>query len=332
MTATLLATLFGAILALDPYGRRAGPARAPTPIMDINQRYMYPQLARSGLFDSAVFGTSTARLLDPKRLDASLGGHFANLAINAGTPWEQLQLAQLFLRHVRSPRTIVLGFDRTWCDPRADEPSQRVTFRSFPPWLYDENPLDDLPHLLNLKTLEIAGRVALHRLGRMPARIRGDGYEVFTPPEASYDLGRARIHLAAGANEGARSPHPPASGPLPTIGWLADFARVLPAATRLVALFPPVHAEAQPAAGSPAGTADQACKEAIVAALGPSRTLSLDYRTRNSLTSADTNFWDSLHYRLPIAGRIVDDIRLALAAGGLPTDERYRLLSRPTHP
>ncbi len=37
----------------------------PTPIMDVNQRFMYPQLIRSGRFDLAVFGTSTVRLLGP---------------------------------------------------------------------------------------------------------------------------------------------------------------------------------------------------------------------------------------------------------------------------
>lgn len=328
----LLVLLYGLILVLDPYGRRAGPGRPPSPIMDINQRYMYPQLARSRQFDSAVFGTSTARLLDPILLDRKLGGRFANLAINAGTPWEQLQLATLFLRHVPAPKTIVLGFDRPWCDPRAGEPDQRVTFRSFPPWLYDESALDDLPHLLNLKTLEIAGRLALHRLGWMPARIRGDGYEVFTPPEATYDLARARLHLAAGASEGARAPHPPATGPLPTAAWLSDFARMLPATTRLVALFPPVHAEAQPVAGSAAEVADEACKAAIVEALGPARTLTLDYRMRSALAIEDTNFWDSLHYRLPIAGRIVDDIVEAGEGASAPADGRYRLLSRPAKP
>ena len=72
--------------------------------MDLNQRFMYPQIVRSGRFDAAVFGTSTVRLLDPQRLGAAFGGRFANLGMNAGTPWEQMQLADLFLRHVPRPR------------------------------------------------------------------------------------------------------------------------------------------------------------------------------------------------------------------------------------
>ncbi len=54
------------ILLLDPYG--VSPIRLPIarPIMDINQRYMYPQIVRSGAYDSVVIGTSTSRLLDPE--------------------------------------------------------------------------------------------------------------------------------------------------------------------------------------------------------------------------------------------------------------------------
>lgn len=316
--------LCGFILWFDPYGRRAGPGHPPTPIMDINQRYMYPQLTRSGLFDSAVFGTSTTRLLDPRALGTALGGRFANLAINAGTPWEQMELARLFLRHVPASKALVLGLDWAWCDPAADAPSRRLTFRSFPPWLYDEDPLNDLPHLANMKTLEIAGRVALNRIGRMPDRIRGDGYEVFTPPEDRYDLARARSYLLAAANGSG----PPASGGrLPAAEWLGEFARSLPATTRLVVIFPPIHAGALPAEGSPGAAADEACKRALADVLGANAALILDYRRRTSLTSEDSNFWDPLHYRLPIAAKIVDDIRAGLSQPVGAEDGRYRLLS-----
>ena len=81
------------------------------PIMDLNQRFMYPQIVRSRRYDSAVIGTSTVRLLDPRQLDALFGGHFANLAMNAATPWEQTQIAGLFLRETAQPRTLIFGID-----------------------------------------------------------------------------------------------------------------------------------------------------------------------------------------------------------------------------
>ena len=64
------------------------------------------------------------------------------------------------------------------------------------------------PKSSNLTSLEIAGRVALNRLGLMPERIRGDGYEVFVPDEALYDLERARLHIWATADAAGLRPTP----------------------------------------------------------------------------------------------------------------------------
>ena len=115
--ASSAAAIFLFVLAVDPYGLRVGPGRPPAPIMDLNQRFMYPQIVRSGRYDSAVFGTSTVRLLDPQRLDALFGARFANLGLNAGTPWEQIQLARLLLGHVRQPKVLIFGLDLPWCSP-----------------------------------------------------------------------------------------------------------------------------------------------------------------------------------------------------------------------
>src|SRR3954470_65919 len=91
----LTAILYAFIVLMDPFGVRVSPGHAPTPIMDVNQRFMYPQLVRSGRYDSAIFGTSTVRLLDPDQLNAQFGGRFINLGMNAATPWEQMQLVDL---------------------------------------------------------------------------------------------------------------------------------------------------------------------------------------------------------------------------------------------
>ena len=56
--------LFALIIAMDTYGLRPSAQNAPRPLMDLNQRFMYPQVVRSGRFDAAIFGTSTLRLLD----------------------------------------------------------------------------------------------------------------------------------------------------------------------------------------------------------------------------------------------------------------------------
>ncbi len=308
VAAGLLALVVALLAAIDPYGIRAGAAR---PIMDIDARAMYPQLARSDRFDSAVFGTSTIRLLDPQDLDATLGGRFANLGLNAGTPWEQLQLARLFLRHHPAPATVVMGLDRNWCEPDADRPGKRVTFRAFPAVFYDEVAWNDWPELLSLRSVEIAIRVVLNRLGRMPERVRRDGYENFLPPDALYDPDRAASHIRA------PEPAPAASAPgrLPALGWLKDFVGELPAETRLVLLLPPIHVAAQARPGTGAGDADAACKARIRDIAARPRTTLVDFRLPSALTRDGSRYWDKLHYRQPEAARIVAALGAAVATG-----------------
>ncbi len=100
----LLAAIYTFIVLMNPFGHLPLRLFGPHAIMDINQRFQYPAIARAGIYNLIVIGTSSARLLDPDRLDAVLGGRFANLAMNSAMAWEQSQLAQLFLRHEPRPK------------------------------------------------------------------------------------------------------------------------------------------------------------------------------------------------------------------------------------
>jgi hypothetical protein len=329
----LMGLLCAFVVALDPYGVRAAPGREPTPIMDLNQRFMYPQIVRSGRFDAAVFGTSTVRLLDPGRLSAAFGARFANLGLNAGTPWEQIQLADLFLRHVDEPKALIFGLDRTWCDEDAAE--KTLTFRPFPPWLYDDSRLNDYPEVLNLTSVEIAGRLALHRLGLMPERIRGDGYEVFVPDEMLYDLERARFHLRrrelpAPPLEPARITDEERAGlRMPALHWLEVLIGRAPASTAITLTTLPVHIAAQAPPGSREAALDAECK-ARIAAIGQRRgAMVVDFRLHSGVTAEDSNYWDPLHYRVGIAERIIASLREARAGAREAPDGFYRVLSRP---
>jgi hypothetical protein len=319
------AVLYGFVLLLDPYG-----LRATRPIMDLNQRFMYPQIVRSRRFDAALFGTSTVRLLDPDRLNAVLGVRFANLGLNAGTPWEQMQLADLFLRQVPEPKALVFGLDRNWCEADADR--KRLTFRAFPPWLYDESRLDDYAKLLNLRSVEIAGRLALHHAGMMPERIRGDGYEIFVPDETLYDVEKARFHIygpggkRAYADNSATTGHRPAAS-FPAFGWLDALLARVPGSTAVMLTMMPIHIAAQ-AHGSETGL-ETACKERI-ADLGRKHGAAVvDFRIPSPVTTEDSNYWDPLHYRVGTAERIVAALAQAWVTGGDAADGFYRVLTRP---
>ena len=327
----LTAFLLAFIWWMDPFGIRAAPGRMPSPLMDLNQRFMYPQLIRGGRYDSAVFGTSTIRLLDPARLGQVLGGQFMNLGMNAATPWEQLQIAELFLRKVPSPSALVFGIDPTWCESDADQ--KRLTFRAFPPWLYDDEPLNDYPELVNLTALEIAGRVALHRLGLMPARIPDNGYEIFVPEDGTYDLTRARYHLSQWLRAGP-PPQPYRMAPdeerrlvFPALRWLDAIIASVPATASVTLIFPPNHVRAQPVAGTREAALEDACKAQIAAIARTHGRLVVDFQRSSLVTTEDANYWDPLHYRIGIAQRIVDALGTARSTGQDAPDGFYKVLN-----
>ncbi|MFO1148771.1 MAG: hypothetical protein U1E62_10370 [Alsobacter sp.] len=337
-TAAGLLLVLAFVTAFDPYGMGPAARRDRPVLMDLNQRYMYPQIVRSGRFDSAVFGTSTVRLLEPARLAGLFGGAFANLAMNSATPWEQVQIADLFLRRSPAPRTLVWGLDPLWCEPDATTERKRLTFRGFPATFYDENPWNDWPEYLNLKTIEIAWRMMMFRLGLMPERYRNDGYEVFTPPEATYDLARAQGHIWQGNKDRTIVPQVPAAEPsaveragwtFPALAWLDATLSRLPRETAVILAFPPVHVAVQPAPGSAAAAYEAACKEAVASLARRHNALALDFRLASEVTRSDSNYWDPLHYRLPIADRLADALAAGWAGGRAEPADFDRVLAAP---
>lgn len=339
--AGLVLLLFGFIAIMDPFGSRVAAGQAARPLMDLNQRFMYPQLVRSGAFDAAVLGTSTMRLLDPAILSQGLDARFVNLAMNAATPWEQVQMAELFARKTAAPKLLIWGIDTTWCEADATDPAKRLTPRPFPPWLYDDSGWNDYPELINLTTLEIAVRLAAHRLGLMPERIRGDGYEVFTPPEALYDLARARFHLFR--NHGGTAPDltplvPPAMPTpaeragwrFPALAWLDAALATLPGGTPKLLVLPPVHLTALPREGSHGWQRYMACKAELGRLAARHGAVVADYAHRSPVTREDSNYWDPLHFRLPIARRVEADL-IAVARGSVPVDDDAVRVLRPAH-
>jgi hypothetical protein len=309
------------------------------PIMS-SQRQTYPQILRSGRYDSIVVGTSTSRLLDPVALDRALGGHFASLAMPSATAWEQVQVIDYFRRTVANPRAVLIGLDHEWChrdsSGHAREEAQ-AREKEFPVWAYDGNRWNDLLYLLNDPTLEVAGRVVARILGAIPQKLREDGFEVFVPPDSSYDLVRARAVIwgpAALRTLGAILPPLQLSEAernsmtFEALPWLDETLAALPDDTRKVLVFPPVHVHMLPAAGSYGEAREAECK-ARVTAIARRRGASLvDWRIVSPLTTEDANFWDPLHYRLPIAYGLIDDLEHALNEGRESPDGRYRILVR----
>jgi hypothetical protein len=330
--AVLLGTVAGCylfILLVDPYGDFPFSLPIDRRIVSINDRFMYPQIVRSRRFDSLVIGTSTSRLLDPEILDREFHVRFANLAMLSATAWEQSQVLDLFIRTDGPPKVLIVGIDAVWCEPGAD---QHITFRGFPDWLWDDNWWNDLPHLFNYGTFEIAARLVGWHLGLYRERIRYDGYEVFVPPESEYDPVRAREGIRLSAQPA--SPRPPlpqtqlAALTFPALALLdAGLAR-LPASSLKVLAFMPVNIAAQPAPNSDVSSIEDECKARIVAIAQKHGAKVIDWRIPSALTRDENNYWDRLHYRVPVATRIAEELGPAILDDRQSDDGTYRLLGR----
>lgn len=326
-----VAGLYAFVLLIDPYNVISFSLPIERPLVSINQRYMYPQVVRSGRFDSFVVGTSTSPLLDPDILDAEFGGKFANLAMDSATAWEQKTMANYFIDRAGKPHVMIVGIDRLWCDPDAD--SNRITFRGFPDFLYDGNRWNDYLYLLNPETIEIAGRLLGNRLGLYPTRSRYDGFQIFVPPDATYDLEKARRNIwGASAPRTYDTDAPPF--PLsqskrdalkfPALPWLDDLLGKAGDGMKIVA-FMPIHVAAQPMPGSEVAAVQTECKARIVQIAARHGAKVIDWRYPSPLTREDSNYWDFLHYRIPVAQRLVRDMSLAVREGRPSANGSYRL-------
>jgi hypothetical protein len=156
-------TIYSFILLVDPYDIIPFSLPIDRRIVSISDRFMYPQIVRSKRFDSLVIGTSTSRLLDPEQLNQLFHVRFANLAMSDARARELQAILDLFVRTVGPPKALIVGLDGVRCDPEANR--NRITFRGFPGWLYDDKPWKGFFHLLNYSALEIAARLAGYHLG-----------------------------------------------------------------------------------------------------------------------------------------------------------------------
>lgn len=331
----LVAALLLVVLLVDPYNNVPFSPPMERPLMDDNQRFLYPGMVRHGGFDSAVVGTSTSRLLQPAHLNGLFGGRFANLAMNSATAWEQYRIADLFLRTVPNPRTVIVGLDRVWCEPDAD--TARLTFRPFPPWMYDDDRWNDLFYLLNGKTLEIAARLVEYHLGRRAPRLGSDGYEVFVPPDAAWERGKVEAKIWGGPKRAILAADPPyrpteqerQSWRFPALGWLEELMVRLPADARPILAFMPVHVAAMPQPGSQLAAREEECKARVARIAAAHGATLVDFRFPSRITTDDANYWDNLHYRVGIADWIERSLALALRERKDDPDGAWRVLVPP---
>ena len=304
------------VVLVDPWGMlplHLPMARVP---ISTNARYSFPALATDAKFDAAIIGTSTSRLLRPAVLDGAFGAHFANLAMNAATAWEQERLLLLFARtHPAGARfkarAVILGLDASWC--LAGPGSPRLTGRPFPAWMYGGTRWRGYGQMLSLYAVQEAANQASAALGLKRKHYGADGYTNFLPPDAAYDAGRIEAIFRSWGHVD-ETPAGAGSIELPYMTGLPALLGRLPADAVKLLYFPPITDETMGVAGSRTRASWTACKQlAIAAAERTPNSIVLDFARPDAITLAHGNFWDPLHYRIGIANRVMQDMAASLA-------------------
>ncbi len=325
-TAAVLAVgIYLFIVLVDPFD--ALPLSPPADRVPVatNARFSFPALARSDRFDSAVFGTSTSRLLRPAMLDAAFGARFANLAMNDATVYEQSRLMAVFARAHPMARVVVIGLDVRRCV--TGETYEKLTPRPFPEWMYDDKPWHGYGEMFNLYAVQEAGQQFGILLG-VKRRVYGrDGYTSFVPPDSEYDPARVALHLREAGPDippGERS-GTPATWRYPALDRLQSDLSVLSQDTRKILFFVPYNHVLLPPAGSPGAAVWQECKLRTARLAADVRnTIAVDFMRPSPITETDDNYWDALHYRVAVADRIVRELAAA-DQGGVSDD--YQILA-----
>jgi len=307
------------VIVLDPYDTLPFSPPLDRYPVTTNQRFSYPAIAGDPTFDSLVIGTSTARLLKPDRLDAALGGRFANLSLNSGRAYEQMRLAQVFFHHHPQASRFVLGVDSVWCETYVD---LKFTERPFPPWLYDNNPWNDVLYLFNPTALEEAGRQLAQIAGLRAPKYGKDGYAYFLPPPEDYDPARARQNLYKGEEPYVLSPEtPPADNyaselkdvVFPQLAYFRELVNSIPPETDIILLFVPYHQSEVPVPGSLQEAKLNACKTRMMATIADrERAHVVDFMIRSSLTMNDDYYWDRLHFSDKASAIVVRELARAV--------------------
>jgi hypothetical protein len=98
----------------------------------------------------------------------------------------------------------------------------------------------------------------------------------------------------------------------------------------VVLAFMPAHIAAQPVPGSAKAVRIEECKARIAQMAKRHGGSLVDFNIGSSITKNDDNYWDQLHYREPIADRIVTDLALALETRKDDPNGEWRVLAAPS--
>ena len=324
-TALVVAVVYAFVVLVDPFDTL--PLSPPADRVQVasNARFAFPSMARSDKFDSALFGTSTSRLMRPAALDPLFGTRLVNLSMNDATIYEQGRIMDVFRRAHPVPKLVMVGLDIRWCV--TGDSYQMLTGRPFPEWMYQDNAWRGYAEMFNQYAVQSAGQLFGILIGIKDPVYGRDGYTRFVPPDSAYDRAKVagRLHgVGPSVPPGSRS-GPPSDWRYPALDVLSAQIGALPDATRVVLFFVPYHRNLLPPPRSPGAMVWDECKRRT-ADLSRARPniVAVDFMIHSPITDNDDHYWDPLHYTVAIADRLAQG--LASAARGEASPD-YRLLA-----
>lgn len=304
-------TLYIFIILVDPYDTLNLSIQKKREPIVTNQRYSYPAIAQKDFHDSAIIGTSSIRLLNPSDLNPIFNAKFVNLAMNSATAYEQTAIAKVFTQMHKRINYLIVGVDSVWCDTN-NEP-EKLTFRPFPPWLYDNNELNDYTNMFTTRALENSVRLIEYWLGKREARYSINGYGIFVGDDSKYDLNKARIKIYGNEKNKFEfqkklalykaNPKPPKNNVSFPVHekYLSEIFNDLPKETIKLLVFVPYHFKHYYRISEKMN----ACKIALKRfSTKYENTHIVDFMFGSDITVEDENYWDVLHYRIHIANRL----------------------------
>ncbi len=310
-TLILMLIIYTLIILIDPYDSFSISIPAKRVPIVTNQRFSYPTIARDKSLDSLIIGTSTVRLLNPDILDLEFDTKFANLSMNSATAYEQYKIYDVFRRNHDSIKYMVIGVDIVWCDTKQDP--DKYTFRPFPPWLYDDNKWNDYLYMFNDKALENSVRLIEYWIGKRGPKYAINGYSNFLDDDSQYNLNKAISNLYGNSDKRKKFTErymAPRKAPannekidytFPIHNLMNDILGSLNKDTIKIILFVPYHYNKIYRRYDHL----MQCKNEISKLSSNFDNVHLvDFMFFSDITTKDSNYWDSLHYRLDIAEQI----------------------------
>lgn len=315
-TAAAILAVLALAFAIDPYDTGRSTLFEKAGVRPQGPRTANPSRGRDPAFNAAIVGNSRIQIVSPEELNRRTGLDFVQLAVPGSGPKEHFTLISWFLRHRREPpEALVVSADDLWCTSDPDLPNEKP----FPFWLYSDNPFEYAKGLLRYDVLEEVMRRVSYLFDGAAERARPDGYWDYEPeyiglgyttnPEIRRRLDQ-RPHdslprFERDPQEGARR--------FPAAERLKAMASALPERTALVVVMPPLYVNAVPPEGTEPAYLARACRAAVAeAARAHPRSAVVDWHADRPETRNSELFFDTMHYRQPIARQIEADVAAAL--------------------